>query len=115
MVTVYIDADEGNGNVESVGTFSVTSFQECLEFMYNTWIKCNVSSETYEFKVSASSPFFKNADKVIYFDLGKYVVPRKSNKVDIFATDSDESIEEFDLQGFSTEQQKKIRKILPKQ
>ena len=108
MVTVQILAESGNGSSERVGKFTVEDFQKCIEFMKNTWIRCNVSSEIYEFRVSASSPYFKNENGGDLFELGKYVISRSNNKVEIFATDSDESTEAFEYQGFSLEQQKKL-------
>lgn len=108
MVTIQILAESGNGSGERVGKFTVKDFQQCIEFMKNTWIKCNVSSEIYEFRVIASTPYFKNENGGDSFELGKYVIPRRSSKVEIFATDSDESNEAFDLQGFSIQQQQKL-------
>lgn len=108
MVTIQILAEPGNGSSERVGKFTVEDFQQCIEFMKNTWIKCNVSSEIYEFRVIASTPYFKNENGGDSFELGKYVIPRRSTKVEIFATDSNESNEAFDHQGFSIEQQQKL-------
>jgi len=108
VVTIQIFAEPGNGSSERVGKFTVEDFQQCIEYMKNTWIKCNVSSEIYEFRVIASTPYFKNGHGGDSFELGKYVIPRRSTKVEIFATDSDESNEAFDNQGFSIEQQQKL-------
>ncbi len=101
MVTIILESDDGQGNLEDVGTYSVSSKEECLEFMYNSWIRAHVSSETYEFRVYACS------DEIDHFvEIGKYAVPSHSNKVDIFAVDNDESINEFDELGFSSDHQK---------
>jgi hypothetical protein len=40
--------------------------------------------------------------------MGKYVVPARTNKIEIFDADNTESIEEFDELGFSENLQKKV-------
>jgi hypothetical protein len=111
MLTVYIESDGGDGDIENVGNHSVANFDECLKFMHNTWIRCNFSSEIYEFRVSISSKHLRNVNGSSFFNLGKYVLSRKSNEIDIFDTDSDELLEEFDLEGFSAEQQKMLNDL----
>lgn len=111
MLTVYIVSDGGDGDIENVGNHSVANFDECLEFMYNTWIRCNVSSESYEFRVSVSSQHLRNVNGGSFFNLGKYVLLPKSNEIDIFDTDSDELLEEFDLEGFPVVQQKMLNDL----
>lgn len=103
MVTISLDADDGQGNLDDAGIHSVSSRDECSEFMYNAWIRANVSSENYEFRVHASSTYTEN-----FVEMGKYVVPARTNKVEIFAVDNTESIEEFDELGFSENLQKNL-------
>ena len=101
MVTISLDADDGQGSLDDAGTYSVSSKEECLEFMYNSWIRANVSSETYEFRISACNNAMEK-----FVEMGKYVVPSRTNKVDIFDVDNEDSINEFDELGFSSEHQR---------
>ncbi len=101
MVTITLDADDGQGNLDDAGTYSVSSKEECLEFMYNSWIRANVSSETYEFRIYATSDTIQN-----FVEMGKYAVPSRTNKVDIYDVNNEDSIKEFDELGFSSDHQR---------
>ncbi len=103
MIQIFIESDDGDNNLSDVGSALVSTHEECLKFMYDCWIRAKVSSETYQFSVYSS---FDGYDNLL--EIGKYVVPSRTNKVDIFDVDNKYSLDQFDEVGFSISHQKAI-------
>lgn len=103
MIQIFIESDDGDSNLRNVGSTFINTHAECLKFMYDCWIRAKVSSEIYQFNVYSSLD-----DQDGLLEIGKYVVPSRTNEVEIFDVDNQDSLKEFDAVGFSIKHQKAI-------